>query len=89
MLDKRAWLWRNDDGLRRMLNFEPRGSGKSTFLRALLGEHPIMSGELRLGGSIQPGYYRQGLKNLADLEAAKPEQAELELLGQMDDAEAS
>jgi proline racemase len=27
LLDKRAWLWRNDDGLRRMLNFEPRGHG--------------------------------------------------------------
>ncbi|MFM8988557.1 MAG: proline racemase family protein, partial [Alphaproteobacteria bacterium] len=27
LLDKRAWLWRNDDALRRMLNFEPRGSG--------------------------------------------------------------
>src|SRR5262249_48345366 len=27
LLAKRAWLWRNDDGLRRMLNFEPRGSG--------------------------------------------------------------
>jgi proline racemase len=25
--DKRAWLWRHDDGLRRMLNFEPRGHG--------------------------------------------------------------
>jgi ATP-binding cassette subfamily F protein 3 len=39
----------------------PNGSGKSTFLRALLGEHPILSGELRLGGSIQPGYYRQDM----------------------------
>jgi len=27
LLDKRAWLWRNDDGLRRLLNFEPRGHG--------------------------------------------------------------
>jgi proline racemase len=27
LLEKRAWLWRNDDGLRRMLNFEPRGHG--------------------------------------------------------------
>jgi proline racemase len=26
LLEKRAWLWRHDDGLRRMLNFEPRGS---------------------------------------------------------------
>jgi proline racemase len=27
LLDQRAWLWRHDDGLRRMLNFEPRGHG--------------------------------------------------------------
>src|SRR5918995_3161043 len=27
LLEKRAWLWRQDDGLRRMLNFEPRGHG--------------------------------------------------------------
>jgi proline racemase len=27
LLDKRDWLWRHDDGLRRMLNFEPRGHG--------------------------------------------------------------
>src|ERR671919_1373809 len=27
LLDKRRWLWRHDDGLRRMLNFEPRGHG--------------------------------------------------------------
>jgi ATP-binding cassette, subfamily F, member 3 len=39
----------------------PNGSGKSTFLRALMGEHPITAGELRLGGSIQPSYYRQDM----------------------------
>lgn len=27
LLEKRDWLWREDDGLRRVLNFEPRGSG--------------------------------------------------------------
>jgi proline racemase len=27
LLDKRTWLLRHDDGLRRMLNFEPRGHG--------------------------------------------------------------
>ena len=26
LLEKRAWLWRHDDGLRRLLNFEPRGN---------------------------------------------------------------
>lgn len=27
LLEKRRWLWQNDDGLRRLLNFEPRGHG--------------------------------------------------------------
>jgi proline racemase len=27
LLERREWLWRNDDDLRRMLNFEPRGHG--------------------------------------------------------------
>src|SRR3989475_1695581 len=35
------------------------GVGKSTLLRALLGEHPIAAGELRLGTAISAGYYRQ------------------------------
>jgi ATP-binding cassette subfamily F protein 3 len=39
----------------------PNGSGKSTLIRALMGEHPITSGELRLGGGITVGYYRQDL----------------------------
>jgi len=40
------------------------GSGKSTLLRALLGEHPTKGGELRLGGSIKTGYYRQDLSQV-------------------------
>lgn len=40
------------------------GSGKSTLLRALVGEHPTKSGELRLGGSIRTGYYRQDLSQV-------------------------
>jgi proline racemase len=27
LLQKRQWLWQHDDGLRRLLNFEPRGHG--------------------------------------------------------------
>jgi proline racemase len=27
LLEKRQWLWQHDDGLRRLLNFEPRGGG--------------------------------------------------------------
>jgi ATP-binding cassette, subfamily F, member 3 len=39
----------------------PNGSGKSTFLRTLMGESEIAAGELRLGGSVRPSYYRQDM----------------------------
>ena len=42
----------------------PNGSGKSTLLRALLAEHPVAAGELKLGGSITAGYYRQDLSQV-------------------------
>ena len=40
LLEKRSWLWRNDDGLRRMLNFEPRGSGMMCSVLVLPAEQP-------------------------------------------------
>ena len=39
----------------------PNGSGKSTFLRALVGDRETTAGELRLGGSVRPSYYRQDM----------------------------
>ncbi|MEJ7812318.1 MAG: ABC-F family ATP-binding cassette domain-containing protein [Gemmatimonadaceae bacterium] len=39
----------------------PNGAGKSTLLRTLVGEHPLDGGELRIGGSVTPAYYRQDL----------------------------
>jgi ATP-binding cassette subfamily F protein 3 len=42
----------------------PNGAGKSTLLRALFGEHPVAAGELRMGASITPGYYRQDLSQV-------------------------
>jgi ATP-binding cassette, subfamily F, member 3 len=42
----------------------PNGTGKSTLLRTLLGEHPTQGGELRLGASITAGYYRQDLSQV-------------------------
>jgi ATP-binding cassette subfamily F protein 3 len=40
------------------------GAGKSTLLKALLGEHPTLGGDLRLGASITAGYYRQDLSQV-------------------------
>lgn len=42
----------------------PNGAGKSTFIRALFGDHPLASGELRVGGSITPAWYRQDMSQL-------------------------
>jgi ATP-binding cassette, subfamily F, member 3 len=39
----------------------PNGSGKSTLIKALVGQHPVSRGELRLGGGVIVGYYRQDL----------------------------
>lgn len=39
----------------------PNGTGKTTLLRALLGERPLADGVLRLGDSIRPAWYRQDL----------------------------
>jgi ATP-binding cassette, subfamily F, member 3 len=39
----------------------PNGAGKSTLLRALVGDRQTEGGEIRLGGSITPAYYRQDL----------------------------
>ncbi|HMG97036.1 MAG TPA: ABC-F family ATP-binding cassette domain-containing protein, partial [Gemmatimonadaceae bacterium] len=39
----------------------PNGSGKSTFLRALVGDREPAAGELRIGGSVRPSYYRQDM----------------------------
>jgi ATP-binding cassette, subfamily F, member 3 len=42
----------------------PNGAGKTTFVRVLFGEHPIAGGELKLGGGIDSGYYRQDMSQL-------------------------
>jgi ATP-binding cassette subfamily F protein 3 len=42
----------------------PNGAGKSTLLKALFGEHPITSGELKIGSSITAGFYRQDLSQV-------------------------
>lgn len=42
----------------------PNGAGKSTLLRTLLGELDPIEGELKLGGSIAPAFYRQDLSQV-------------------------
>ena len=42
----------------------PNGAGKSTLLKALFGDHPLSSGELKVGASITAGFYRQDLSQV-------------------------
>src|SRR5713226_9235064 len=42
----------------------PNGSGKTTFVRTVLGQLPPLSGELRWGAKVQIGYYAQQLEDL-------------------------
>jgi ATP-binding cassette subfamily F protein 3 len=44
----------------------PNGSGKTTFLRTILGKVPPLSGETRWGAKVQIGYYAQQLEDLDD-----------------------
>src|SRR5687767_9448698 len=41
----------------------PNGAGKSTLLKSLFGELPV-TGELKVGSSITPGFYRQDLSQV-------------------------
>src|SRR5437667_10608943 len=42
----------------------PNGSGKTTFVRTILGKLPQLSGEVRWGSKVQVGYYAQQLEDL-------------------------
>jgi ATP-binding cassette subfamily F protein 3 len=42
----------------------PNGSGKTTFLRTILGRIPPLGGEIRWGSKVQIGYYAQQLEDL-------------------------
>src|SRR3984893_13670460 len=44
----------------------PNGSGKTTFLKTILGKIPPLSGEVRWGTKVQIGYYAQRLDDLDD-----------------------
>ncbi len=42
----------------------PNGAGKSTLIKTLLGERAPQGGEVKLGGSVSPAYFRQDLDRL-------------------------
>ena len=44
----------------------PNGSGKTTFLKTILGKLPSLSGEIRWGSKVEIGYYAQQLEDLDD-----------------------
>src|SRR4051812_28962156 len=44
----------------------PNGSGKTTFLRTVLGKLPQLDGEIRWGSNVSVGYYAQQLDDLDD-----------------------
>ncbi|APX71076.1 ABC-F family ATP-binding cassette domain-containing protein [Companilactobacillus allii] len=42
----------------------PNGIGKSTLLKSILGQIPMIKGEFQFGANVQVGYYDQNLTNL-------------------------
>ena len=44
----------------------PNGSGKTTFLKTILGKLPELAGEIRWGSKVEIGYYAQQLDDLDD-----------------------
>jgi ATP-binding cassette, subfamily F, member 3 len=44
----------------------PNGSGKTTFVKTLLGKLPALAGEIRWGTKVEVGYYAQQLDDLDD-----------------------
>jgi ATP-binding cassette subfamily F protein 3 len=44
----------------------PNGSGKTTFIKSILGKLPLLGGELRWGTKTEIGYYAQQLEDLDD-----------------------
>jgi ATP-binding cassette, subfamily F, member 3 len=42
----------------------PNGSGKTTFLKVILGQHPPLRGEVKLGANLDIGYFAQAHEGL-------------------------
>jgi ATP-binding cassette subfamily F protein 3 len=50
--------------LQRVALIGPNGSGKTTFLKTILGQIPPLAGEVRLGASLSIGYWAQEREDL-------------------------
>lgn len=50
--------------LQRVALIGPNGSGKTTFLKTILGQVPPLAGQVRLGSSVKIGYLAQGYEDL-------------------------
>jgi ATP-binding cassette subfamily F protein 3 len=57
----------------------PNGAGKTTFLRTLLGQLPPLAGRVKLGASLQVGYFAQAHESL------QPERSLLEEIWSVQD----
>jgi len=42
----------------------PNGAGKSSFIATIIGDRPPAGGEVRIGGSVTPAWFRQDLADL-------------------------
>jgi len=61
VLDRVSLTVRRGD---RLAIIGPNGTGKSTLVKALMGDISPDEGDVKLGGRVKPGYYSQGLEGL-------------------------
>jgi len=69
----------------RMALLGPNGSGKTTLVRTILGELPPLDGRVRIGASVQIGYFAQGH---ADLDPEKTILETIQAAGELKTGEA-
>lgn len=69
LLDSFSYSFRQRD---RIAIVGPNGVGKSTFLKLLTGNLPLLEGTIRLGETVRLGYYEQMGLRLTDAEKKEP-----------------
>lgn len=69
LLDSFSYSFRQRD---RIAIVGPNGVGKSTFLKLLTGNLPLLDGTIRLGETVRLGYYEQMGLRLTDAEKKEP-----------------